>query len=259
MKRDISKFDRFSTSWKFFLVLIVLQFLLLPVATRGFQVEESGTIIISTLAHAIINRLYSYSFAFQWPALAFILALLFFRNKIGRFFSGYVGFCYLLYAVIQNVAFTEKYGMSIVTVNVAMMLLVAFVWLRDCWRGETEYTFRNVTWKTAWLIPVAFFCLWWPLNLVTAKPDFSLYYLFSGYSAMAFCPMTPVFLIILALCRPTVSMTTYRVTAMVGLIIGVYNMGQFAVPGGFYVGIYHLPLLIISLYVLLSSKSVKKD
>ena len=52
-------------------------------------------------------------------------------------------------------------------------------------------------------------------------------------------------------------MTTYRVTAMVGLIIGVYNMGQFASPAGFYLGMYHLPLLLVSLYALLSSKRLK--
>ena len=182
---------------------------------------------------------------------------MFFRDRIGRFFSAYVGCCYLLYAIIQSIAVTNKYGVSVVTVNLVMMLFVAFVWFRDSWKGENKYTFSNLNWKTAWLVPVAFFCLWFPMNLQNAKPDFNPAYLFSGFASLAFCPMTPVFLILLTLCRPTINMVTYRVTAMVGLIIGIYNMGQFANPTGFYLGIYHLPLLLISLYALLSSRQLK--
>lgn len=134
-----------------------------------------------------------------------------------------------MYAVIQNVAVTDRYGVSVVTVNLLMMSFVAFVWLRDCWKGETAYTFDYLNWKTAWLIPVALFCLWFPINLQTAQPDFNPVHLFTG------------------------------VSAMVGLIIGCYNMGQFATPNGLYLGIYHLPLLLVSLYVLLSSRRIKKE
>lgn len=257
MKDTSTRFERFCTSWKFFLVLIVLQFVLMPVATKGFRFEEMGQIIFTTLGHALINRFYHYSFIFQWMALALIVALLFFRNRIGRFFSAYVGGCYLLYAVIQSIAITNKYGVSVVTVNLAMMSFVAFVWFRDCWKGENEYDFSNLNWRTAWLIPVAFFCLWFPMDLLNVKPDFNPAYFFSGYASLAFCPMTPVFLTLLTLCRPRINMTTYRVTAMVGLIIGIYNMGQFASPAGFYLGMYHLPLLLVSLYALLSSKRLK--
>lgn len=256
MKR-VTRFESFLTSWKFFILLVVLQFLALPVATRNFQFEASGQIIFATLGRAWINELYPYSTVFQLIALLMIGALLYFRKRVARWFTGYVGCCYLFYAVIQNVAVTDTYGVSIVTVNVLMMSLVAFVWLRDCWRGKNEYTFTNLNWKTAWLIPVALFCFWLPVDLQTAQPDFNPVHLFTGISAMAFCPMTPVFLAILTFARPNIDMTTYRVTAMVGLIIGCYNMGQFAVPNGFYLGICHLPLLLVSLSVLLSSKRIK--
>ena len=156
MKETSTRFGRFCTSWKFFLVLIALQFVLMPMATKGFRFEEAGQIVFTTLGHALINRFYPYSFVFQWMALALIVALLFFRDRIGRFFSAYVGCCYLLYAIIQSIAVTNKYGVSVVTVNLVMMLFVAFVWFRDSWKGENKYTFSNLNWKTAWLVPVAF-------------------------------------------------------------------------------------------------------
>ena len=48
MKDTSTRFERFCTSWKFFLVLIVLQFVLMPVATKGFRFEEMGQIIFTT-------------------------------------------------------------------------------------------------------------------------------------------------------------------------------------------------------------------
>lgn len=180
--KKVTRFESFLTSWKFFVLLVVLQFMVLPVATRNFQFEASGQIIFATLGRAWINELYPYSTAFQLVALLMIGALLYFRKRAAR---------------------------------------------------------------------------WFPVDLQTAQPDLHPVHLFTGISAMAFCPMTPVFLAILSLSRPNINMTTYRVTAMIGLIIGCYNMGQFAAPNGFYLGIYHLPLLLVSLYALLSSKRIK--
>lgn len=258
MKKTIG-FDRFLTSWKFFLLLVLLQFVALPISTRNYQPEASAQIVFTTLGHAWINELYSYSIIFQIVALVMIGGVLCFRKRVSRWFTAYVGCCYLFYAVIQNVAVTDTYGVSIVTVNLLMMTFVAFVWLRDCWRGENEYTFEHLNWRTAWLVPVALFCLWFPVDIKTAQPDFNPAHLFTGISAMAFCPITPVFLAIATFSRPHINMVTYRVTAMVGLIIGCYNMGQFATPNGFYLGLYHLPLLLVSLYALLSSKRIKKE
>lgn len=254
MKGTVSRLERFCTSWKFFLMLVVLQFIVPPIASNGFEYQEIGTIILRTLSKALIQHFYPYAFVFQAITLLFLLAVMIGRKKTSRWFTLYVTCSYLLYAVIQNIAITSQYGFSMVTMNVVMMLLVAYVWLRDCWKGENEYTFTNLNGKTAWLVLVALFCLWWPMNIKTGAPDFNPLYLFTGGSAMAFCPMTPVFLVILIWCKPTINRTTYRVTAMVGLIIGCFNMGSFAHPAGFYLGIYHLPLLLLSLYALISSK-----
>ena len=42
--------------------------------------------------------------------------------------------------------------------------------------------------------------------------------------------------------------TVYRITAVVGFIIGCYNMASFFNPGTVWLGFVHLPLLLISLY-----------
>lgn len=49
-----SRFENFLTSWKFFLLLVLLQFLLMPMATKDFKLEATGDLIFYTLGHALL-------------------------------------------------------------------------------------------------------------------------------------------------------------------------------------------------------------
>lgn len=260
METEKYSLDKFLLSWKFIVLIIVMQFILPPIATRGFQCEDFGTIIISTLSHAFILDMYSYAWAFQILAICMLLLLALRREKVSRWFMLYAGCCYVLYTINQNVALTEEYGLSIVSINVVMMLLVAFMWFRGALFGNSRFTFSNLNWKTAWTIPVAFFCLWWPMDMTQgATPDCNLIHLFTGGSAMAFCPMTPVFLTLLILSKRDIDVALLRVTAFIGFVIGCYNMANFATDAGLYLGLYHLPLIGMSLYALLISKKKKNN
>ena len=157
-----SALDKFLLSRKFIVCIIVLQFILLPIATKGFRWENIGDLIIYTLSHALIQGMYPYAWTFQIVSLVMLMLLVLRRVTMSRWFMFYVGGCYVLYAIVQKVAVTDKYGFSIVTVNVVMMLLVALLWMREAWRGSSMLTFGNLNRRTAWLIPVALFCLWWP-------------------------------------------------------------------------------------------------
>lgn len=249
----------FLTSWKFFVLLVLLQFVLVAVSTRNFNFEGIGGLISYTLGHAFIMDMNQYAVYFQLLMILALIGVIVWKEKFSRYFTGMVGCFYLLYAVIQNMAMTEQYGFSMVTVNVAMMGFVAIVWLRAAWKGDNVFSFDNISRKTGWMISVALFCLWWPMNMKTVLPDFSLHYLWDSGSAMGFCPMTPVFLTLLLLSRRGADRVVLRVTAMVGVIIGCYNMGNFATDSGFYLGLYHLPLLGMSVYALLSSKQKKGE
>ncbi len=255
MKTLNNTLDKFLLTWKFIVLIMVMQIVLPPIATKGFEWDNIGGIIISTLSSAFIQDMYPYAWIFQILAICMLLLLAIRREKVSRWFMLYAGCCFTLYTIIQNVALTEKYGLSIVTVNVVMMLLVAFLWFKGALLGNSRFTFSNLNLKTAWIIPVAFFCLWWPMDLPQEiTPDWNLMHLFTGASAMAFCPMTPVFLTLLILSKRDIDVTLLRVTAVVGFIIGCYNMGSFATNAGFYLGLYHLPLVGMSLYAFLVSK-----
>lgn len=125
-----SALDKFLLSRKFIVCIIVLQFILLPIATKGFRWENIGDLIIYTLSHALIQGMYPYAWTFQIVSLVMLIfACASARDDVALVYV-LCGGCYVLYAIVQNVAVTDKYGFSIVTVNVVMMLLVALLWMR---------------------------------------------------------------------------------------------------------------------------------
>lgn len=50
-----NRWESFLTSWKFFSLLVVLQFILMPVATKDFRFEAAGDIVFYTLQHAFYS------------------------------------------------------------------------------------------------------------------------------------------------------------------------------------------------------------
>ena len=68
--------------------------------------------------------------------------------------------------------------------------------------------------------------------------------------------MTPVYLAILTLYYPKVNLLTLRITSLVGLIIGFYNMQVnfvFVPELLWWSGVLHLPLVALSIYGLVLS------
>lgn len=68
-----SALDKFLLSRKFIVCIIVLQFILLPIATKGFRWENIGDLIIYTLSHALIQGMYPYAWTFQIVSLVMLI------------------------------------------------------------------------------------------------------------------------------------------------------------------------------------------
>ena len=87
--------------------------------------------------------------------------------------------------------------------------------------------------------------------------DWNPVHFFYKNSSTSFCLMTPLFLTLMTLNLPQVSIVTYRITALIGVVMGVYNMGSFLNPHTVFLGILHIPLLSISLYATILSYQKK--
>ncbi len=256
MEKNLKTLDRVTRKWWFFAILIFAQMVIYPVATKNFSFPEIGQIIGYTLGNSFQIEMRSFYIYFQILAIVILSALFIYKNRFGRIFNLYVMVSYIVFAILQNVAITDKYGLSIVTINVVMFLLVAYVWLREVINPENDYSFKNVKWKDSWLIVLSLIAFWLPLK--NGLFDFNpTHFLYSG-SALAFCMMTPVYLTIMSLNIPHVNIVTYRITAIIGFLIGLYNMKNFQNPAMVNVAIVHLPLVIISFYAMVRSYTIKK-
>lgn len=246
----IERIEKLTRKWWFFAGLIALQFVVMPFSTKNFGFENIEDMVGWTLSHAIQLQMRSYYLYFQVLALVVLFALFLFKNRMKKVFSLYAALSYVAFALLQNVAVTEEYGLSVVSVNVLMFLMVAYVWFLESKLPENDYSFDNLNWKTAWMIPLALLAFWLPINQYL-RFDFSLSrFLFSG-SSLTFCMMTPVFLTIMTLNLPKVNLVTYRVTAIIGVIIGCYNMMMFQNPQRINLALIHLPLMLISVYAVI--------
>jgi hypothetical protein len=242
--------------WWFFAILLLAQFVLLPYASRNFSMDQIGNIISTTLGNALQPHIGRYNLYFQILSLLMLILLIVFRNRMKRVFTVYVAVSMLAFAFIQNIAVTETYGLSIVTVNVVMMLLVACVWIAEVFQGKNDYSFAGFRWKYSWMIPLAIFAYLCPVSAMGGFA-FSPLHFFEMNSATAFCLTVPLFLTILTLNIPRINIAAYRITAIVGTVIALYNMLNFLNPYRVNVGILHIPLLVISLYCWISSYQVE--
>lgn len=239
--------DRISRKWWFFLILLMGQFFLIPFASKNFSYDHLNDIIPTTLQNAFQISLLKYNIYFQGFSLLMLVLLVLLKNKMKYAFNMYVTVSYIGFAFIQNIAITEKYGLSIVTVNVVMFLFVAYVWGLEIIESKNDYSFSYFKWKYSWMILLSLFAYVCPFSshgLVDLNP----WNFFDKNSATSFCLITPMFLTIMTSNFPRINIVTYRITAIIGGIISLYNMLSFFNPYTIFLGILHIPLLSISLY-----------
>lgn len=255
------KLERITRRWWFFGLFVLMQFTIPPYASKGYKIEEWGNVIQHALGNAIVGQHPEIYPVFQIIAILFLIGILIFRNKFARLFAIYVGISYMLFAIGQNIAITEQYGVSICTINLVMFPLVAAFWAWEAVVLQNDYTFRKLPIWRYWVVPLAVLAFWAPSS--RGRPDFNPVLLFTNGSGLAFCMMTPVYVGLLTLYWPRVNMPAMRVTSLVGLIIGLYNIyANFGINPArtWWNGILHIPLLSISLYgLILSLKRLHLD
>ena len=242
--------------WWFYVILILLQFSIPPYASRNFNIAEWSNIIIITLRNGLlylISECYPY---FQTAAIVVIISLLIFKNKFAKIFNIYVALSYLVFIIFQNIAYTEKFGLSIVSINVIMFLLVAISWIWEIFTFQNNYSFSKLKIWKYWIVILALFAFWSPIEPINLQPNFNPKYIITNVSSLTFCMMTPIFLTIMILNYPKINIVTLRITSIIGTILGIYNVFNFFAPKGFWLGIVHIPLIVISVYGLILSLKI---
>jgi hypothetical protein len=249
------RLERITRKWWFYGLFVLMQFTIPPYASKGYKIEDWGNVIQHALGNAIVYKYSEIYPIFQIIAILFLIGILIFRNKLARIFSIYVAISYVLFTIGQSIAVTDKYGVSLCTINFVMFLIVAGFWAWEAVVLKNDYTFRKLPIWRYWVVPLAVLAFWAPSGR-GGRPDFNPVHLITSGSGLAFCLMTPVYVGLLTLSWPRVNLPAMRVTSLVGLIIGLYNIyANFGINPGrhWWNGILHIPLLVISLYGLILS------
>lgn len=244
--------------WWFIVGFILLDVLLPPIVTKGYDPSRMGEIIPDIILHSLLTSdcLSSLYPIFKILPIILVLALIFTGNRFSRIFSLYAGINYILFAVLQSISITDTYGFAVVTGNFILMLVVAISWFWEVAVNKNDFTPRKINLIRLWVVPLAFLAFWYPLNLESMKPDFNLSYIFTNPVGLAFCNMTPVYLALLVLYYPRVNIVTLRITSLLGVIMGFWNVLVnffFNFDTFWWFGVLHLPLVFISIYALILS------
>jgi hypothetical protein len=233
-------------------MLIVIS-MLPPIAEVPYDPRNTQDVIMSILMVSIMPY-QAWGWVFHVATLA-IVALAVFRPQIaGRVMAAYFGVNYLLIAALQTNAVTEEYGFAVQTGALVATALLGALWLWVAWRDRLQASFKLVpSWRWA-LLPLALLVFWSPIGLEGSKvvPNFNpLLLLTSPDYGLAYCFVTPVFLFLLILFYPRVDLFALRVTAFNGLLYGLLNLTHWFNPDRVWMGVMHIPLLIVPLVALL--------
>jgi hypothetical protein len=231
--------------------LIILS-MLPPITEAPYDPRDTQDVILQILMISI-NPYQAWGWVFHVATLGLVVLIAFRPQKAGRVVAGYFGINYLVIAGLQTNAVTEKYGFAVQTGAMISASLIGVLWLVVAVRGNLQASFEDVPRWRWYLLPFALLVFWSPVALEAGRvvPNFDPYLLLTSADyGLTYCFMTPVFLFLLILFYPNVDGFAYRVTAFNGLIYGILNLTHWFDPDLVWMGVMHIPLLVIPLVAL---------
>jgi hypothetical protein len=235
--------------------LLVILSMLPPTTQVPYDPRNTQDVIMNILMVSI-QPYRSWGWVFHVATLA-VIGLAVLRPKVaGRAMSTYFGANYLLIAALQTNADTEKYGFAVQTGALIATALLGMLWLWVAWRNRLHASFKDVpSWRWI-LLPLALLVFWSPITVEGSKivPNLDPTLLLTSPDyGLTYCFMTPVFLFLLTLFYPRVDLFALRVTAFNGTIYGLLNLTHWFDPDRVWMGVMHVPLLVMSLVALFIS------
>jgi TM2 domain-containing membrane protein YozV len=233
--------------------LLIVISMLPPITQVPYDPRNTQDVIMNILMVSILPYR-SWGWVFHVATLTAVALAVFRPQVAGRVMAAHFGINYLLIAALQTNAVTETYGFAVHTGALVATALLGALWLWVAWRDKLQASFEGVpSWRWS-LLPLALLVFWSPIAMEGNKvvPDFDpVLLLASPDYGLAYCFMTPVFLFLLILFYPRVDVLALRATAFNGLLYGLFNLTHWFNPDMVWMGVMHIPLLIIPLVALL--------
>lgn len=251
-----------SRKWFYPLIFVGLAIIsMLPAYTQiPYDPRSTQDVIISILSVST-SPYHAWGWVFHIAFLLLIVWIGLHRRSSGRVLASYMGINYLIIAAVQTNAFTEKYGFALQTGALISGVLLGILWLFVAVKGTSPAPLTNAPHWRWLLLPLALTVFWSPVRITGTliQPNFDpLLLLTSPDFGLTYCFATPIFLFLLILFYPNVNYFAFRVTALNGLIYGLLNLTHWFNPNTVWMGVMHLPLLLISVIALLLPRPITR-
>lgn len=248
--------EKIIKKWWFYVALLILSFI--PSIT---QITTSPEQISSVIKEVLQNSLiYKIEFLFPIAKIALIILLLgpfIWKNVFRRIFPILISLILIFVLLFQNISLETQFGYAILLGNILIQLVVVFFWIYEVKVQKNDFSKLHITWWKIVCLLLGFVAFWMPAK--NGLMHFSVSDILLNEAGLAYCMITPVILAILLLYFPNINIATLRITAFVGLYFGIMNMITWFVLSTEYwwMGVLHLPLLIISCIGFILSRATR--
>lgn len=238
----------------FKIILIVLLFL--PSYTQiAYDPSKTTEVVASVLSNPLV-----YSIKWILPiakVLLLVIAILpfIYSKYIQKYILGYYSFILIIIGLFQNMANTQAYGFTWLIGNTLIQYVVLVFCLVDLFKNKSKIHKNNLIKSRIWVLIPMLLAILMPYSVNVGniiKPSFTLAVLLNE-SGLTYCMITPVIIGIFLLFSKEIYKPTFSIISYVGLLFGILNMFTwfgFQVHN-WWMGVLHLPLLILSFYGLI--------
>lgn len=229
--------------------LLLLAFFVVPVIVELRPAPDQTPAVIGEVLQD------PYSVAVPWllpvAKLALLIAVLLpflGVRQSGRILLAYYTGILLLVAFFQNMGDTESFGFAWLIGNTIVQLVVAAWCLTDVIGERTRIHRSTLRRNRLWLLLPMTLAFMMPYGVAEERITPAIGSVLWNDAGVTYCMITPVVLGVLLLFPDGVDHRTLSVASFVGLLFGLINMGVWFVlnPADWWMGVLHLPLVIIA-------------
>ena len=237
----------------FYAICIVLLFIP-SIVQQDVSPEKASLVVQEVMQTPLIYKIkIFFPIAKVWLVFLLIGGFIW-KNKFRKTFALSISILSIFIMFFQNIALDTSFGYAILLGNILLQFVVILSWIYENKVCKNDFSEPRLRWWNIVLFILAFIAFWMPA--LNGKMYFSLKDLIMNESGLTYCMVTPIILSILLLYYPRINMITLRITSFVGLLFGILNMITWFIlnTNFWWMGILHLPLLIISCVGLVLSK-----
>ena len=238
--------------FKIFLTILVF---LPPYTQIAYDPSNTTDVIAAVMAYPLVASIvWILPIAKAMLLIAIIFPLI--SDKFShRFLLGYYVLILLIIGVMQNMSYTADYGFVWLIGNTLVQFVVLGFCLVDVLKNKTIIAKDHLVKGRLWIVILMFLAFLMPYSVNDegiVYPSLTLNVLFNE-SGVTYCMITPVIIGMLLLFSKGVHKPTLSVISYVGFIFGLLNMMTwfFLQADNWWMGVLHLPLVILSFYGLL--------